>query len=190
MSIRKRLKAGFTLVELMIVVAIIGVLAVLAIYGVKKYLANSKTAEAKQNLGRLGKDAARHFEEESLTIQTVLGEGAATDAMRQLCGSAGAVPNGMGNVTGKKYQSTPPEWSAGSSTTGWRCLKFELQTPQYYMYSYTSADISNPNGANFTAEAQGDLDGNLTISSFILTGAAVSSRLKLAPQLTVSNEDE
>ena len=39
----------------MIVVAIIGVLAALAVYGVRKYVLNAKTAEARSSLGAIGK---------------------------------------------------------------------------------------------------------------------------------------
>ena len=44
---------GFTLVELMIVIAIIGVLAALAVYGVRSYLASARTAEAKASVGAI-----------------------------------------------------------------------------------------------------------------------------------------
>jgi type IV pilus assembly protein PilA len=49
----KEKKKGFTLIELMIVVAIIGILAAIAIPNFLRFQARSKQSEAKQNLGSI-----------------------------------------------------------------------------------------------------------------------------------------
>ena len=48
---------GFTLIELMIVVAIIGILAAIAIPNFMRFQAKSKQSEAKMNLGAIGTTA-------------------------------------------------------------------------------------------------------------------------------------
>jgi type IV pilus assembly protein PilA len=52
-----RKEKGFTLIELMIVVAIIGILAAIAIPNFLRFQAKSKQSEAKTNLGALGTTA-------------------------------------------------------------------------------------------------------------------------------------
>ena len=73
---------GFTLVELMIVVAIVGILALLATIGITKYLAHAKTAEARISLGQIGVDESAAYERESMPA-SVLPSGTSAQSSRR-----------------------------------------------------------------------------------------------------------
>src|SRR5260221_13349926 len=64
-KIQKRLKGGFTLIELMVVVAIIGILAAVAIPAFMKNSRKAKTSEAVTNVKKMYDGARSYFEEES-----------------------------------------------------------------------------------------------------------------------------
>jgi type IV pilus assembly protein PilA len=188
---KKLLKRGFTLVELMIVVAIIGVLAALAIYGVRKYINNAKTAEARETLGRIAKDASSAYNKENMAA-TVLALKGQADVSNRLCSTAdNSVPAAPGSIQGKKYQSGPSEWNTGSQQVGWQCLKFMMQEPQYFMYKYTATNPTS-NAGTFSVTAQGDLNGDTKLSTFTYGGALeadTSGGIALKLMTTIGESD-
>ena len=145
-TLRKRSK-GFTLIELMIVVAIIAILAAIAIPQYKKFQLKAKTAEAKANIGAIYHCEVSYAAETGKLL---------TEAY---------YPGGAG-----KNKQTWNEANSGNFSS----LGFTSAGPVYYDYGITSGDhtsdpssanpasgnVTDGDGPNITILARGDLDGD------------------------------
>jgi prepilin-type N-terminal cleavage/methylation domain-containing protein len=149
-----RKQQGFTLIELMIVVAIVGVLAAVAIPMFIGSMSTAKTSEALLQLDKIGKRALIEYN----THATFPAVAAGTTPQQGCCAQ---------NVGSKrKCAVVPTDWD----TPEWRALDFAMDKPFYYQYAYAPA----ADGATFTATAVGDRDCDGTTVTFTLAGDTVN----------------
>ncbi len=148
--------AGFTLIELMIVVAIIGILSSIATPAFLKYVRRSRTVEAMNNIRKIYDGEIAYFDVDHVSRTGIRASAQFVSAAPQ----PSDVPSG---------QKTTGNWD----DAGWVELKFHMDGPALYRYSAIASGFRLD--ASFTARAEGDLDGDDLTSVFERIGAIDSS---------------
>jgi type IV pilus assembly protein PilA len=129
-------KGGFTLIELMIVVAIIGILAAIAIPNFLQFQLRSKTGEAKTNLAAIRTAEEGYFAEFNNYVPAASTPGVAPTANKRV-------------------------WSGGGITM-FDQLGWSPEGEVFYNYAVTALT----GGSSYTIGATGDLDANATPSDY------------------------
>lgn len=201
----RALVRGFSVVELLIVLMIVGILSTVSLYGLQKYVARSKATEATTALGGIRRGVLAHAEKDRMRADVLdLGDVSAEEAGGPLCGTATDVPTNFASVRGRKYQpknGAGSDYETGDAATGWVCLRYRNDQPQFYQYGYKlgpppvlPADWGVPGGVapseTWTAYAHGDLDADGQASWHVLTGVWMAGQIVSGTRIGVIDEGE
>jgi prepilin-type N-terminal cleavage/methylation domain-containing protein len=155
---------GFTLIELMIVVAILAILAVVAVPAFIKYMRRAKTTEAIDEIDKIYKGAALyyttpHVTQAGLKIECQFPANQGVTPVEATCCSSGggAGPDANGD---DRCDSDPSLWDEDT----WSALNFQMNDEHYFVYSFDASGTLAD--AGFTATANADLDCDGISSTF------------------------
>ena len=173
------IRSGFTLIELMIVVAIIGILASVAVPMLLQYIQDSKKAEAFDNLRLLADGAVAYFSEEHPSADGL-------EVVTQEFPEGGYCTAGA-DMTGNKVTPTSTNWHLPV----WKNLRFDIARPHYFKYCYEAGSSGQTFAAIADAALEGDgaLDTRVCIQGWASSGDSsmqVTAPLDLDPSIDCS----
>jgi type IV pilus assembly protein PilA len=184
---RRRSEEGFTLIEMMTVVVIVGVLAVLAVYGVRKYILSAKSGEAVAMMASI-KTAEEAFKDETFVYFDV----------------------STNFATNNFYPTTTPgkvkvQWGGGNATLAgnWKTLGVQPTGPVQFAYAVVATapgatvpavpTITKDNAAfnlpqtatqwMYVVAAKSDLGGRAGVDTVVLSHS-------LSTEIFIENEGE
>jgi type IV pilus assembly protein PilA len=140
-TMKKNAQKGFTLIELMIVVAIIGILAAVAIPAFMEYMNKSRGSEGQIQLNRLGKAAKATY----------------ASGYSTLPGTITPTTNACAESTKKFPKGSWPALATGTPATIWDYYEFSVDDAFQFNYGISAGATTT----NFTAYAIADLNCNL-----------------------------
>ena len=142
-------RKGFTLVELMIVIAIIGIFAAIAILSFMQFRLKAKTAEAKSNLGAIRTTEVAYFAE-----------------WNQYVGNQQPTP-----VLDRTHNIVKTRWV---TNTRFSILGFAPEDHVYYSYGIDPVGDDYPMGSTgYTLYARADLDDDGLLSTLQVNSISI-----------------